>query len=106
MGDVGNDEKAMRQFKVALMEFAKEILKPKWKEGKLSRDVHKTVVKKVVDKVTSTIQGNQIPRTQAKIEQYLAYSKPKITKLVEVWFFNHILIITLYCMFILFINTD
>nr|GEV51846.1 zinc finger CCCH domain-containing protein 38-like [Tanacetum cinerariifolium] len=84
-GDVGNDEKAMRQFKVALVEFAKEILKPKWKEGKLSRDVHKTVVKKVVDKVTSTIQGNQIPRTQAKIEQYLAYSKPKITKLVEAY---------------------
>ncbi|PWA77938.1 zinc finger, CCCH-type [Artemisia annua] len=84
-GDVGNDEKAMRQFKVALVEFAKEILKPKWKEGKLSRDVHKTVVKKVVDKVTSTIQGNQIPRTQAKIEQYLSYSKPKITKLVEAY---------------------
>lgn len=83
-GDITNDEKAMRLFKVALVEFVKEILKPKWKEGKMSRDVHKTVVKKVVEKVTSTIQGIQIPRTQAKIDQYLACSKPKITKLVEV----------------------
>nr|XP_043615056.1 uncharacterized protein DDB_G0287625-like [Erigeron canadensis] len=84
-GDISNDEKAMRLFKVALVEFVKELLKPKWKEGKMSRDVHKTVVKKVVDKVTTTIQGNQVPRTQAKIEQYLAYSKPKITKLVEAY---------------------
>ncbi|XP_071710124.1 uncharacterized protein [Rutidosis leptorrhynchoides] len=84
-GDMGNDEKAMRVFKVALVEFVKEILKPKWKEGKLSREVHKNVVKKVVDKVTDAIQVNQIPRTQVKIEQYLAYSKPKITKLVEAY---------------------
>ncbi|KAK9076175.1 hypothetical protein SSX86_004508 [Deinandra increscens subsp. villosa] len=84
-GDIANDEKAMRQFKVGLVEFVKEILKPKWKEGKMSREVHKTVVKKVVEKVTSTIQGSQIPRTQPKIEQYLAYSKPKITKLVEAY---------------------
>lgn len=88
-GDIVNDEKAMRQFKVGLAEFVKEILKPKWKEGKMSRDVHKAVVKKVVEKVTSSIQGNHVPRTQPKIEQYLAHSKPKITKLMEVgiWFY-------------------
>ncbi|KAJ0456804.1 putative transcription factor C3H family [Helianthus annuus] len=84
-GDTGNDEKAMRLFKAGLVEFVKEILKPKWKEGKMSRDVYKTVVKKVVEKVTSTIQGTQIPRTQPKIDQYLSYSKPKITKLVEAY---------------------
>ncbi|KAI3762580.1 hypothetical protein L1987_53014 [Smallanthus sonchifolius] len=84
-GDIGNDEKAMRQFKVGLVDFVKEILKPKWKEGKMSREVHKSVVKKVVEKVTSTIQGSQIPRTQPKIDQYLTYSKPKITKLVEAY---------------------
>ncbi|KAD6796171.1 hypothetical protein E3N88_07067 [Mikania micrantha] len=83
--DIVNDEKAMRQFKVGLVDFVKEILKPKWKEGKMSREVHKAVVKKVVEKVTSTIQGTQIPRTQPKIEQYLTYSKPKITKLVEAY---------------------
>lgn len=84
-GNISNDEKAMRQFKIALVEFVKEILKPTWKEGKMSREVYKTIVKKVVDKVTSTIQGNQIPRTQEKIDQYLTFSKSKITKLVEAY---------------------
>lgn len=79
------DEKAMRLFKVALVEFVKEILKPKWKEGQMSREVHKTIVKKTVDKVTSTIQGDLIPKTQDKIEQYLAFSKGKITKLVQAY---------------------
>ncbi|XP_071702432.1 uncharacterized protein [Rutidosis leptorrhynchoides] len=88
-GKMGNDEKAMRQFKVALVEFVKEILKPTWKEGKMSREVYKTIVKKVVDKVTSTIQGVQIPRTQEKIDQYLAFSKSKITKLVEAYVGRH-----------------
>ncbi|KAK1435539.1 hypothetical protein QVD17_01305 [Tagetes erecta] len=84
-GNLGNDEKAMRAFKNALVEFVKEILKPTWKEGKMSRDVYKTIVKKVVEKVTSTIQGVQIPRTQEKIDQYLTFSKSKITKLVEAY---------------------
>ncbi|KAL7208544.1 hypothetical protein ACSBR1_030315 [Camellia fascicularis] len=84
-GANGKDEKAMRLFKIALVEFVKELLKPKWKEGQLSREVHKTIVKKVVDKVTSTIQGVNVPKTQDKIDQYLSYSKPKLAKLVEAY---------------------
>ncbi|KAK4352565.1 hypothetical protein RND71_028083 [Anisodus tanguticus] len=84
-GSGNKDEKVMRLFKNALIEFVKEILKPIWKEGKMSREVHKTVVKKVVDKVTSTIQGEHVPRTQEKIEQYLSYSKAKISKLVQAY---------------------
>ncbi|KAI3717968.1 hypothetical protein L1987_69923 [Smallanthus sonchifolius] len=84
-GNMGNDEKAMRAFKIALVDFVKEILKPTWKEGKMNREVYKTIVKKVVEKVTSTIQGNQIPRTQEKTDQYLTFSKSKITKLVEAY---------------------
>ncbi|XP_019174343.1 PREDICTED: zinc finger CCCH domain-containing protein 55-like isoform X1 [Ipomoea nil] len=79
------DDKAIRLFKNALIEFVKEILKPTWKEGRMSREVHKTIVKKVVDKVTSTIQGEHIPKTQEKIEQYLSYSKPKLSKLVQAY---------------------
>ncbi|CAI9291483.1 unnamed protein product [Lactuca saligna] len=84
------DEKAMRQFKIVLVEFVKEILKPTWKEGKMSREVYKTIVKKVVEKVSSSIQGVQIPRTQEKIDQYLAFSKSKITKLVEAYVGRHL----------------
>lgn len=84
-GSGNKDEKVMRLFKNALIEFVKEILKPIWKEGKMSREVHKTIVKKVVDKVTGAIQGEQVPKTQEKIEQYLSHSKPKITKLVQAY---------------------
>ncbi|KAK6938307.1 Zinc finger, CCCH-type [Dillenia turbinata] len=77
------DEKAMRLFKIALVDFVKEIVKPTWKEGQMSREVHKTIVKKVVDKVTGSLQGDHIPKTQEKIDHYLSYSKPKLEKLVQ-----------------------
>ncbi|KAF5194295.1 Zinc finger ccch domain-containing protein [Thalictrum thalictroides] len=79
------DTKGMRMFKFALVEFVKEILKPTWKEGQLSKDAHKAVVKKVIDKVTGSVQEDHIPQTQEKIDQYLAYSKTKLTKLVEAY---------------------
>ncbi|XP_043715294.1 zinc finger CCCH domain-containing protein 55-like [Telopea speciosissima] len=79
------DVKGMRMFKFALVEFVKEILKPTWKEGQMSKEAHKTIVKKVVDKVTGTIQGVHVPQTQEKIDQYLSYSKPKLTKLVQAY---------------------
>ncbi|CAN6458512.1 unnamed protein product [Victoria cruziana] len=75
----------MRMFKFALVEVVKEMLKPTWKEGRMSKEAHKTIVKKVVDKVTSTLQGPQIPNTQERIDQYLAFSKPKLTKLVQAY---------------------
>ncbi|XP_022852955.1 zinc finger CCCH domain-containing protein 55-like [Olea europaea var. sylvestris] len=78
-------DKEMRLFKNALVELVKEILKPKWKEGQMSREVHKTIVKKVVDKVTSTIEDDHIPKVQNKVEQYLTASKPKVTKLVQAY---------------------
>ncbi|KAG6406000.1 hypothetical protein SASPL_133596 [Salvia splendens] len=82
---IGNkDDKGTRLFKNSLIEFVKDKLKPKWKEGRMSRDVHKTIVKKVVDKITSSIQTDHVPKTQEKIEQYLSFSEPKITKLVQV----------------------
>ncbi|KAL2538365.1 zinc finger CCCH domain-containing protein 55 [Forsythia ovata] len=84
-GSAMKDDKGMRLFKNSLVEFVKEILKPTWKEGRMSREVHKTIVKKVVDKVTSTIQGDHIPKMQNKVEQYLTASKPKITKLVQAY---------------------
>ncbi|XP_073033067.1 zinc finger CCCH domain-containing protein 55-like isoform X2 [Primulina eburnea] len=84
-GNATKDEKRMRLFKNSLVEFVKEILKPTRKEGRMSREAHKTVVKKVVDKVTGTIQADHVPKTQEKIEHYLSCSKPKITKLVQAY---------------------
>lgn len=79
-----NDGKAIRAFKFALAEFVKELLKPTWKEGQINKEAHKTIVKKVVDKVTGTIQGGHIPQSQEKIDSYLSSSKPKLSKLVQV----------------------
>ncbi|XP_043722599.1 zinc finger CCCH domain-containing protein 55-like isoform X2 [Telopea speciosissima] len=79
------DVKAMRMFKFALVEFVKEILKPTWKGGQMSKEAHKTIVKKVVDKVTVTIEEAHVPETQEKIDHYLSYSRPKLTKLVQAY---------------------
>ncbi|XP_058089736.1 zinc finger CCCH domain-containing protein 55-like [Magnolia sinica] len=84
-GKRSKDEKGMRLFKFALVEFVKELLKPAWKEGHLSREAHKTIVKKVVDKVTGAIQPPQIPQTQEKVDLYLSHSKTKLTKLVQAY---------------------
>ncbi|KAL6515458.1 hypothetical protein OROHE_018492 [Orobanche hederae] len=84
-GGANKDEKGMRLFKNNLVEFVKEILKPTWKEGRMSRDDHKIVVRKVVDKVSRAIHVDHIPKTQEKVDQYLACSKPKISKLVQAY---------------------
>lgn len=78
------DMKGIRAFKFALVEFVKELLKPTWKEGQITKEDYKTIVKKVVDKVTGTMQGAHIPQTQEKIDHYLSFSKPKLSKLVQV----------------------
>lgn len=84
-GKKGKDVKGIRAFKFALVEFVKELLKPTWKEGQISKDAYKTIVKKVVDKVTSAMQGANIPQTEEKIDHYLSSSKPKLTKLVQAY---------------------
>ena len=60
----------------------RKALKPTWKDGQMSREVHKTIVKKVVDKVTSTVENT--PPTKEKIDIYMTYSKEKLNKLVQV----------------------
>ncbi|KQJ94984.1 zinc finger CCCH domain-containing protein 55 [Brachypodium distachyon] len=77
------ESKALKLFKLALADFVKEALKPTWKEGQMTREVHKTIVKKVVDKVTSTVENT--PQTKEKIEVYMAYSKEKLSKLVQAY---------------------
>ncbi|KAL6658846.1 hypothetical protein ACP70R_002886 [Stipagrostis hirtigluma subsp. patula] len=79
----GKDSKALKMFKVALADFVKEALKPTWKEGQLTREIHKTIVKKVVDKVTSTVENT--PPTKEKIDIYMSFSKEKLNKLVQAY---------------------
>ncbi|XVE83344.1 hypothetical protein DITRI_Ditri16bG0081500 [Diplodiscus trichospermus] len=79
------DGKGIRAFKFALVEFVKDLMKPTWKEGQIGKEAYKNIVKKVVDKVTATMQGTNIPQTPEKIDQYLSLSKSKISKLVQAY---------------------
>ena len=75
--------KGLKAFKCTLVEFVKEVLRPTWKEGQMSKESHKTIVKKTVEKVISTLEGN-IPHNKERIDLYMSYSKDKLTKLVQV----------------------
>lgn len=84
MGEImHNESKAMRHFRAALVDLVKELLKPKWHEGNLSKDAHNKIVRKAVEKVLSS-QHHQIPTSMESVKQYLSSSRLKINKLVEV----------------------
>ncbi|KAK1324370.1 Zinc finger CCCH domain-containing protein 36 [Acorus calamus] len=77
------EPKALKFFRAALVESVKELVKPFWREGHLSKDAHKTIVKKAVDKVLGALQSHQIPSNTEAINLYLSSSQPKLMKLVE-----------------------
>nr|XP_019710114.1 uncharacterized protein LOC105056082 [Elaeis guineensis]XP_019710116.1 uncharacterized protein LOC105056082 [Elaeis guineensis]XP_019710117.1 uncharacterized protein LOC105056082 [Elaeis guineensis]XP_029123684.1 uncharacterized protein LOC105056082 [Elaeis guineensis]XP_029123685.1 uncharacterized protein LOC105056082 [Elaeis guineensis] len=76
------DSRSLKLLKIALADFVKEVLKPLWRQGNISKEAFKTIVKKTVDKVSGAIPSHQIPKTQAKINQYVESSQRKLTKLV------------------------
>ncbi|XP_078430165.1 uncharacterized protein LOC144702139 [Wolffia australiana] len=77
-----DSERAMKLLRLALANFVKEILKPSWRQGTMSKEAFKTIVKKTVDKVSGSVSGRHLPRTQAKIDHYVESSRRKLTKLV------------------------
>ncbi|KAM7277066.1 hypothetical protein ACFE04_018932 [Oxalis oulophora] len=77
------EEKLSRVFRIALTEFIKELLKPAWKDGRVKKEHYKLIVQKAVEKVIATMQKASVPQTKARTDQYLAYSKPKLEKLVQ-----------------------
>lgn len=84
--DMHRESKPLRHFRAALIEFVKELVKPTWRDGKLSKDAHKMIVKKAVDKVLTSLPPEHIPSIEESIDTYLASSQPKLVKLVEVRF--------------------
>jgi len=88
IGAASNDEKA-RDFRFHLAEHIKELIKPIWKEGNLSKDAHKLVVKKSVEKIVDSIRPNQMPTTEELIAKYITTSGSKIEKLVKAYVDRH-----------------
>ncbi|PPD93504.1 hypothetical protein GOBAR_DD09556 [Gossypium barbadense] len=70
-GKKSKDVKGVRAFKFALVEFVKNLLKPTWKEGQIGKEAYKSIVRKVVDKVTATMQRTNIPRICGKVPEEL-----------------------------------
>ncbi|KAI7731767.1 hypothetical protein M8C21_007226 [Ambrosia artemisiifolia] len=84
-GDMHRESKPLRHFRAALIEFVKELMKPTWLDGKLSKDAHKLIVKKAVDKVLTTLPPDQVPSVKESIDMYLTSSRTKLMKLVEAY---------------------
>ncbi|KAK1375341.1 C3H1-type domain-containing protein [Heracleum sosnowskyi] len=81
--DMAKEAKALKHFRAALIDFVKELVKPTWREGNLSKDAHNNIVKRSVNRVLSTVPTHQIPSTSESVELYLSSSESKIAKLVE-----------------------
>lgn len=77
------DSRSMKLFKIAVANFVKEVLKPQWRQGNMSKEVFKTIVKKTVDKVSGAMKNHRVPKSQAKIDHYIDSSRRKLTQLVE-----------------------
>ncbi|XP_061989056.1 uncharacterized protein LOC133707496 [Rosa rugosa] len=76
------DSRSTRLFKSAIADFVKDLLKPSWRQGNMSKEAFKTIVKKTVDKVSGAMKSHQIPKSEAKINHYIDSSQRKLTKLV------------------------
>ncbi|KAE9597918.1 hypothetical protein Lal_00029588 [Lupinus albus] len=76
------DSRSMKLFKISIANFVKEVLKPSWQQGNMSKVAFKTIVKKTVDKVSGSMKGHHVPKSQVKISQYIDSSQRKLTKLV------------------------
>ncbi|KAL5730457.1 hsp70 nucleotide exchange factor fes1 [Ranunculus cassubicifolius] len=80
---LNKESKTLKYFRASLVEFVKELVKPHWREGHLSKDAHNSVVKRAVEKVMGSLQPHQVPNSAELTETYLSSSRTKITKLVE-----------------------
>ncbi|KAH7422634.1 hypothetical protein KP509_12G018000 [Ceratopteris richardii] len=74
---------ALKMLRSAVADHVKEELKPAWKEGHMSKDAFKNIVKKVVDKVVAALPQHSIPKSQEKVNQFMSSSRAKISKLVQ-----------------------
>ncbi|XP_059284904.1 protein FRIGIDA-ESSENTIAL 1-like [Lycium ferocissimum] len=86
---VNKESRVLKHFHADLVEFIKELLKPAWSEGLMSKDAYKLIVKKTVDKVINSLHPNQIPGTAESIREYLDICQPKLAKLIEAYVEKH-----------------
>lgn len=76
------DSRSMKLFKSSIAEYVKEVLKPHWRQGGMSKEAFKIIVKKTIDKVCGATKSHHIPKSQEKINRYIDSSERKLNKLV------------------------
>ncbi|KAH7332361.1 hypothetical protein KP509_20G084000 [Ceratopteris richardii] len=75
--------RGLKMLRAAIADHVKEVLKPTWKEGYMSKEAFKTIAKKAVEKVIGNVPSHHIPKSQEKVDQYMKAARPKISKLVQ-----------------------
>ncbi|XP_073018475.1 zinc finger CCCH domain-containing protein 55-like [Primulina eburnea] len=80
-----NKMKVVNAFKFVLIEHIRGVLKPFWKQGNLSRDAYKIILKKSVDKILESIEASKFPKNKSDHQKYLSASKSKIFELVQAY---------------------
>ncbi|KAH7428476.1 hypothetical protein KP509_09G003600 [Ceratopteris richardii] len=78
-----SNSRGLKMLRSAVADHVKEVLKPTWKEGRMSKDAFKNIVRKAVDKVTAALPPHHIPKSQEKLDQFMSSSRLKISKLVQ-----------------------
>lgn len=78
-----NNLRGLKLLRSAVADHVKEVLKPTWKGGHMSKDAFKNIVKKAVDKVVAALPPHHIPKSQEKVDQFMSSSRSKISKLVQ-----------------------
>ena len=76
--------RGLTPLRVKVAEYVRELLKPKWREGMMTKEAFKTITKKAVDKVIGTVKPPHVPNTPEKVATYMTAARSKIFKLVQV----------------------
>lgn len=80
-------ETVRRAFKAALVHYLINLIKPSWKDGKISKNTHKIIIKKAADKVVQSFgEAAQFPSDPKQIKHYLECSHSKLCNLIQVSF--------------------
>ncbi|XP_075475971.1 zinc finger CCCH domain-containing protein 36-like [Primulina tabacum] len=78
-----NNIKAVHSFKFFRIEHIRDLLKPYWKQGNLSRDAYKIIMKKSIDKIIRSIEASKFPKTKSDHQKYLYASNSEIFELIQ-----------------------
>ncbi|XP_074336490.1 zinc finger CCCH domain-containing protein 36-like [Apium graveolens] len=79
--DISRDPKSMTEFRLTLIEKVKQVLRPIWHEGKLSKKAHNKIVKKTADRTMGMVK--KISSTPESADRFSSPEDKIIAKWVK-----------------------